>query len=102
MALAMPVMRYGFGILKWTKTELMKLDRKTKKILTTHKFHHPKSNINRLYIPRKLGGRGLIGVVDCHRQECSALAKYIQDTEDPLIKIALKVESKKKLDYSHS
>ena len=26
---------------------------------------HPKSNVDRLYIPRKEGGRGLISIEDC-------------------------------------
>ena len=41
---ALPVIRYGFGILKWTKTELLQLDRKMRKIMTKAGFHHPKSN----------------------------------------------------------
>ena len=43
-----------------------------------------------------MGGRRLIGIVDCHRQECTAVAEYIRDnTEDPLVKIIREVESKK-------
>ena len=72
------------------------LDRKTRKIMTKNNYHHPKSNVHRLYSPRHMGGRGLIGIVDCHRQECTAVAEYIRDnTEDPLVKIIREVESKK-------
>ena len=89
-------MRYGFGILKWSLTEMRALDRKTRKIMTKNNYHHPKSNVHRLYSPRHMGGRGLIGIVDCHRQECTAVAEYIRDnTEDPLVKIIREVESKK-------
>jgi len=73
---AMPILRYGFGVLNWTQGELRAIDTKTRKVLTKHGFHHPKSNVHRLYLSRKCGGRGLIGAIDCHTQECSALANY--------------------------
>eukprot|EP00957_Ditylum_brightwellii_P157692 12002640-Ditylum_brightwellii.AAC.1 len=36
------VLCYTFGIMKWTKRELRKLDVKTRKMLTMHGIHHPK------------------------------------------------------------
>ena len=49
------------AFLDWTKEEKQQLDRrKTRKRLTMHKGLHPKSNVGRLYIPRKEGGRGLL------------------------------------------
>ena len=53
-------MRYGAGILNWRVNEVDKMDRKTRKILTINKEFHPKSDIDRLYVPRKKGGRGMI------------------------------------------
>ena len=41
-SLAVPVLRYSFGIFNWQK-ELQKLDRKTRKLLTIHGQHHPKA-----------------------------------------------------------
>eukprot|EP00957_Ditylum_brightwellii_P157128 11958825-Ditylum_brightwellii.AAC.1 len=41
-AIAMPVLQYTFGIMKWTKGELQKLDIKTHKMLTMKRIHHPK------------------------------------------------------------
>ena len=85
---AMPILRYGFGVIRWTQGELRAIDCKTRKIMYKHKFHHPKSNLHRLYLSRKRGGRGLIGAMDCHRQECTKLAEYIKDvTWDPLVEI---------------
>ena len=49
------------AFLDWTKEEKQQLDRRrTRKLLTMHKGLHPKSNVGRLYIPRKEGGRGLL------------------------------------------
>ena len=42
--------------------EIKKIDRKTRKMLTMYKVHHPKADINRLYVKRKEGGRGLVQV----------------------------------------
>ena len=89
---AMPIMRYGFGVLKWTAVELRTIDRQVRKILTKGRFHHPKSNTHRLYLSRKEGGRGLIGVTDCHRQECTKLAVYLSTSTDLHSQIICQVE----------
>jgi len=54
-SLALPVLRYHFGIISWHQEELQKLDRKTRKLLTIHGQHHPKADVDRLYVPRKQG-----------------------------------------------
>jgi hypothetical protein len=59
VTLAVPVFRYSFGIINWRLEEIEKIDRKTRKILTVYKMHHPKADIDRLYVKRKEGGRGL-------------------------------------------
>ena len=92
----LPIMRYGFRVIKWSLTELKIIDRKTRKLLHEHQFNHHKSNTHRLYLPRNLGGRGLIGVFDFHRQECTALANYISKSgADSLVKITRDIESTK-------
>ena len=57
-SLAVPVLRYSFGIINWQQEELQKLDRKTRKLLTIHGQHHPKADVDRLYVSRKKGGKG--------------------------------------------
>jgi len=93
---AMPILQYDFGVLRWTQNELRAMDTKTRKTLTKHGFHHPKSNTHQLYLSRKYG-RGLIGAIDCHQQECSALANYLNTAreEDPLVKIVERTECRK-------
>ena len=59
-SLAVPVLRYSFGIVNWHEEELQKLDWKMCKLLTIHGQHHPKADVDRLYFPRKQGGRGLM------------------------------------------
>ena len=61
-SLAVPVVQYSLGIIDWKISELKKIDAKTRKLLNMHKMLHPKADVERLYIPRKDGGRGLIEV----------------------------------------
>ena len=51
-ALAVPVLRYSFAIINWRKEAIRKIDRKTRKVLTMQKMHHPKADIDRLYVKR--------------------------------------------------
>ena len=59
---AVTLLRYSAAFIDWNCTELTQLDRRTRKLMTMHNALHPKSNVDRLYIPRKEGGRGLQGV----------------------------------------
>ena len=54
-----PAITYGFGIINWTKTELLDIDRKTRILLKTYHVFHDKSNVEKLYLPCKNRGRGL-------------------------------------------
>ena len=59
-ALGVPVLRYSFGIINRRIEEIKQIDSKTRKMLTVYKMHHPKADIDRLYVKRKEGGRGLL------------------------------------------
>jgi hypothetical protein len=67
-ALAVPVLRYSFGIINWRSEEIKKINRKTRKILTMYKMHHPKTDIDRLYVKRKEGGRGLAQIEAAYKR----------------------------------
>jgi hypothetical protein len=41
-ALAVPGLKYSFGIINWRLEEIKQIDRKTRKMLTMYKTHHPK------------------------------------------------------------
>ena len=59
------LLRYSAAFVRWRKSELEAIDRKTRKFFTIYGALHPKSDVDRLYIPRKEGGRGLISIEDC-------------------------------------
>ena len=70
---AVSLLRYGSGIIKWTVGEFDAMDRKTQKIMTINKEFHPKSDVDRLYISRSKGGRGLICCKNCVTTEENSL-----------------------------
>jgi len=84
-AWAVSVVRYSAGILTWSDAELRRLDIKTRKILTRNGAFHRNSSVGRLYIGRKEGGRGLIAVEDCVRQEELSLEEYVLRTEESML-----------------
>ena len=75
---AVAAIRYTAGIVKWNKEELDTLDRKTRKRLTTYGGFHPKSDVDRLYVERRKGGRGLLSVKDVVEEEERQLKKYTE------------------------
>ena len=83
-SLAVPVLRYSFGIVNWHQ-KLQKLDGKKRKLLTIHGQHHSKADVDRLYVPRKQGGRGLMQLEVAHAAEITKLVEYVDRKEDPLI-----------------
>jgi len=68
-SLAVPVLRYGFGIVNWRPEEHHKLDRKTRTLLTIQGQHHPKADVDRLYFPRKQEGKGLMQSEEAYATE---------------------------------
>jgi iron-sulfur cluster repair protein YtfE (RIC family) len=51
--LAVPVLRYSFRFINCHQEEVQKLDRKIRKMLTIHGQHHPRADIDQLYVPIK-------------------------------------------------
>ena len=82
---AVALLRYGAGIIKWNKEELQNLDRKSRKLLTLYGAFHPKSDVDRLYLPRSKGGRGLISCESCIRSEENSVGFYIKNAMEPLL-----------------
>ena len=57
---ALSAMRYSAVILKCNIDELKSLNRRAGKFMTMDGGLHPKSDVDRVYVSRKIGGRGLI------------------------------------------
>ena len=46
-------------------------------MLTMYKMHHPKADIDRLYVKRKEGGRGLVQAEAAYKVEIIDIAEYL-------------------------
>ena len=84
---AVSLLRYSGGILRWTKEELKRMDTKTRKIMTIHGALHPKSDVDRIYVPRGKGGRGLISCEGCIRGEENSLGWYIRNSSEYILQV---------------
>ena len=86
---AVSVLRYSAGIVDWTVEELVSMDRRTRKILAMNGCMHTTSNVARLYLPRKEGGRGLISIEECIVKESKSLHGYLGETTEWMLQAAL-------------
>ena len=80
------------SILDWTKEEKQGIDRKTRKLITMHRGLHPKSNTNRIYIPRKEGSRGLLSIEDTVDLAKLGLKSYVRNSCERLLVAARQIE----------
>ena len=96
-SLAVPVLLYSFGIVNWTMAEIKRIDTKTRKILTRHKGHHPKADVERLYLKRSDGGRGLLQAEMSYKLSLIGLSTYLASTNDWTMKCVEAHETSKKL-----
>jgi hypothetical protein len=94
-AIAVPVLRYCSGIINWRIEEIKPIDMKTRKMLKMYKMHYPKADIDRLYVKRKEGGRGLLQVEEVYKAEIINIAEYINTKykEDQFVNIVKVHES---------
>ena len=83
--LAVPLVRYSGPFLKWTRDELKQMDQRTRKLMTMHKALHPRDDVDRLYVSRKGGGRGLASIEDSVDASIQRLKDYIQKHDGGLI-----------------
>ena len=76
---AVSIVKYGAGIICWTKKELEELDQKTRKA------HHPKADVHRLYLQRCEGARGLIRLQVYVEVEVHSLEKYLSTSKEEIL-----------------
>jgi hypothetical protein len=75
--LAVPAFAYGVGIVDWPQESINELDTRTRKLLTLHKATYRHQCLDRIYLPRKAGGLGLLEVNTTHRAGLVSLGQYL-------------------------
>jgi len=60
-----------------------------------YKMHHPKADIDRLYVKRKEGGRGLVQIEEAYKAEIINIAEYLNTNykKDQFVNIVKSHES---------
>ena len=61
------------------------MDQRTRKLMTMHKALHPRDDVDRLYEPRKEGGRGFASIEDSVDTSIQRLEDYIEKHDVGLI-----------------
>ena len=79
------LLRYSTALISWRKCALEAIDRKTRTLFTIYGGLHPKSDVDRLYIPRKVGGKSLIAIEDCEELAGRGLEVYVYGSEERLL-----------------
>ena len=90
------VITYSFNVINWTAEDIKILDRKTKKLLTKERMHHPKSDVDRMYLPRSLGSIGFIQIETTYKTTTIGLAIYLEKFDDPFLKLVNQHEESRK------
>ena len=61
--------------------------KEVEEIMIMNKELHPRrSDVARIYVPRKKGGRGLISCESCVRREENNLSWYVRNSEEALLR----------------
>ena len=100
-ALAIPVVSYSLNVINWQMKEIRKMDAKTRKLMTMYRMNHPKADVDRIYLPRKEGGRGLMQLEYTYKISVIGLDMYLEKTKDRLLRQVYKHDTKKKLYSIH-
>ena len=61
------------------------MDQRRRKLMTMHKALHPRDDVDRLYVSRKEGGRGLASIEDNVDASIQRFEDYIEKYEGGLI-----------------
>ena len=75
---ALPILVPTAGILEWTLQEIEEVDKKTRKLLCMSGNFHRNSDVDRLYVKRKDGGRGLKSFEDSFINRIIGLARHLE------------------------
>lgn len=81
------VCRYFFGAIRWVRTDVVRLDRDTRKVLKWNKCHHLNAAVERLYLPHE---EGLQNLEHEWEREVVSAVEYLERSEDEQVQGALK------------
>jgi len=69
-------------VASWPITELKSIDQKARKAIDKYKGHHKCNSTERLFLPRSLGGRGIVILENLWEREQVSVVGYLQRSDD--------------------
>lgn len=78
-----PSIAYSFGVISWSNTDLKAIATQVRVLMTKYGIHHPHASVNRLYMPRHQGGRGLQSIEMAYNKAVMELRKYFHSKTLP-------------------
>lgn len=78
---------YSFNVLKQNKSEIRKIDRNIRKLLTCNNMPNSKVDAGRYYLPRTQRSRDLIQFQISYQTITIRLAKYIETSNNVMLKL---------------
>ena len=99
---ALPVLVYFMWTQVWPITELQRLDRESRKIKVENGGKHPLGTSDLLYLPRKVGGRGLKSIEAEYKLTKVKAAVRLYNNSDPTMQLVRQFEEKARRTGRHS
>ena len=101
------LVRYSGPFRKSTRDELKQMDQRIRKLMTMHKALHPRDDVDRLYVSRKEGVRGLASIEDSVDEDYikkheRGLITVIRNDTDNMIDDRMTTTRKQKWDKNNS
>ena len=75
---AVPVSVTSVGIVDWAINEIREIDCKTRNQLAMTENFDPNGDVDRLYIPRSEGGRGLKSIVRMYKSRIVSVVQHLE------------------------
>ena len=96
------VLRYFFGAVRWGKGDLRGMDRATRKIMRRCQNHRYGAALEKLYLPRSQGGRGLQSVELMWEREVASVGQYLGNSPDPQVQGTMRLQARLAHDGKYS
>ena len=87
-----PIISYSFGVVYWLESDLKGMDVKIRKLLNIYRAFEIKSDVDRIYVPREIGGRGLQSVWDVYKTSICRLAHVLDNSPCEVLQACAKVD----------
>ena len=95
--LAVPVILYSYGVIDWKLDEIQDLDRMTRKPMCMNLMLAKKTDVDRIYLTCRKGGRSLMNLEKEYKATMIGLQTYMTNKDDVQIQAALRHQNSKSL-----